>query len=70
MPKKYIKISFNIDINNSHNSITNAKTFFRKRSEYIMASKHVVPEAKDAMNRFKMEAANELGVFLLLKNLN
>ena len=35
-----------------------------------MAGKHVVPEAKDAMNRFKMEAANELGVFLLLKNLN
>lgn len=27
-----------------------------------MASKHVVPEAKDAMNRFKMEAANDLGV--------
>ena len=27
-----------------------------------MASKHVVPEAKDAMNRFKMEAANEVGV--------
>ncbi|MBE6762441.1 MAG: alpha/beta-type small acid-soluble spore protein [Clostridia bacterium] len=29
-----------------------------------MASKHVVPEAKDAMNRFKMEAANEVGVNL------
>ena len=27
-----------------------------------MASKHVVPEAKDAMNRFKMEAATEVGV--------
>ena len=27
-----------------------------------MAGKHVVPEAKDAMNRFKMEAANEVGV--------
>jgi small acid-soluble spore protein D (minor alpha/beta-type SASP) len=27
-------------------------------------SKHVVPEAKDAMNRFKMEAANEVGVNL------
>lgn len=25
-----------------------------------MANKHVVPEAKDAMNRFKMEAANEV----------
>ena len=29
-----------------------------------MASKHVVPEAKDAMNKFKMEAANEVGVTL------
>lgn len=27
-------------------------------------SKHVVPEAKDAMNRFKMEAASEVGVNL------
>lgn len=25
---------------------------------------HVVPEAKEAMNRFKMEAANEVGVNL------
>ena len=25
-------------------------------------SKYVVPEAKDALNRFKMEAANEFGV--------
>lgn len=29
-----------------------------------MAKKHVVPEAKDALNRFKMEAANEVGVNL------
>ena len=29
-----------------------------------MAGKHVVPEAKDALNRFKMEAANEVGVNL------
>ena len=29
-----------------------------------MANKHVVPEAKDAMNRFKMEAATEVGVNL------
>ncbi len=27
-------------------------------------AKHVVPEAKDAMERFKMEAANEVGVSL------
>lgn len=25
-------------------------------------AKSVVPEAKDALNRFKMEAANEVGV--------
>jgi hypothetical protein len=27
-------------------------------------AKHVVPDAKDALNRFKMEAANEVGVNL------
>ena len=29
-----------------------------------MSNKNVVPEAKQAMNRFKMEAANEVGVNL------
>ncbi len=29
-----------------------------------MANKNVVPEAKEALNRFKMEAASEVGVFL------
>ena len=28
------------------------------------SSKNVVPEAKEALNRFKMEAANEVGVNL------
>ncbi len=27
-----------------------------------MANKNVVPEAREALNRFKMEAANEVGV--------
>ncbi len=27
-------------------------------------AKHVVPDAKDALNRFKMEAASEVGVNL------
>ncbi len=27
-------------------------------------AKNVIPEAKDALNRFKMEAANEVGVNL------
>ena len=30
----------------------------------FMSGKHVVPEAKDAMERFKMEAASEVGVNL------
>ena len=29
-----------------------------------MSNKNVVPEAKESMNRFKMEAANEVGVNL------
>ncbi|MCL2083154.1 MAG: alpha/beta-type small acid-soluble spore protein [Oscillospiraceae bacterium] len=29
-----------------------------------MANKYLVPEAKDAMNRFKMESASEVGVHL------
>lgn len=29
-----------------------------------MANKHVVPDAKEALNRFKMEAASEVGVNL------
>ncbi len=30
----------------------------------MATNKHVVPEAKQAMNRFKMEAASEVGVNL------
>ena len=37
--------------------------FTKQRGEFTMA-KNVVPEAKDALNRFKMEAANEVGVNL------
>ena len=29
-----------------------------------MANKYLIPEAKDAMNRFKMESASEVGVQL------
>ena len=35
----------------------------RKRGVFVMA-KNTVPEAKEALNRFKMEAAAEVGVFL------
>ncbi len=36
------------------------------RKEFIMAStnKKLVPEAKEALDKFKMEAANEVGVNL------
>ena len=30
----------------------------------MSSNKHVVPEAKEAMEKFKMEAANEVGVNL------
>ena len=30
-------------------------------------AKNTVPEAKDALNRFKMEAASEVSVFFALK---
>ena len=30
-------------------------------------TKNTVPEAKDALNRFKMEAANEVGVQIDIK---
>lgn len=30
----------------------------------MASNKSVVPEAKEALNRFKMEAASEVGVFL------
>lgn len=30
----------------------------------MMANKTLVPEAREALNRFKMEAANEVGVTL------
>ncbi len=39
---------------------------YLKERNLIMASsnKNLVPEAKDALNKFKMEAANEVGVTL------
>lgn len=41
------------------------KRKFTKKECITMASnKSVVPEAKEALNRFKMEAASEVGVFL------
>jgi len=34
------------------------------REVYVMTSKNIVPEAREGLNRFKMEAANEVGVTL------
>ena len=50
------------------NNIANAKTHYLiKRSVLKMAkssNKSVVPEAREALNKFKMEAASEVGVNL------
>ena len=46
----------------ANNSNANARENFL--GEKNTMAKNVVPEAKDALNRFKMEAANEVGVNL------
>ena len=47
-------------------TIVNAKKFCENfsRRVFSMSRKNVVPEAKEAMERFKMEAASEVGVNL------
>ena len=57
---KKSKFTYNKKRIYSQDNIANAKTKFYRRV-FTMA-KNVVPEAKDALNRFKMEAANDLGV--------
>ena len=45
--------------------ITNAKEINSRRSGKRMSTnKNLVPEAKEALNKFKMEAASEVGVNL------
>ena len=45
--------------------IANAKEINSRRSGKRMStSKNLVPEAKEALNKFKMEAASEVGVNL------
>ncbi len=48
----------------TQNTFANAKEIFVLRSVKEMANKSVVPEAREGLNRFKMEAANEVGVNL------
>ena len=58
--KKILNFTFYIKDKTENNTIASAK---RQGVKKVMA-KHVVPEAKDALNRFKMEAASEVGVNL------
>ena len=37
---------------------------YKSKGVIVMANKSLVPEAKEGLNRFKMEAANEVGVNL------
>ena len=47
---------------NTQNTIANAKQV--KRSEIKMAKQTLVPQAREALDKFKMEAASEVGVNL------
>ena len=59
-----LKITFNIHDSMAQNTNANAKNILT-RSVFDMASrKNVVPEAREALDRFKMEAASEVGVNL------
>ena len=46
------------------NGFASAQTVQNRRIKTMASNKTLVPEAKEAMERFKMEAANEVGVNL------
>lgn len=71
-PKKFPESSCYRAAEKNHNTIANAvkKRCNFKERKIVMANKPVVPNAKEAMNKFKMEAANEVGVFSPLKLLH
>ncbi len=48
----------------SHASLFDFALYKNLKGINIIMAKHVVPDAKDALNRFKMEAASEVGVNL------
>ena len=55
----------NIFLKAINNMIANAKEINSRRSGKRMSTnKNLVPEAKEALNKFKMEAASEVDVFL------
>ena len=43
---------------------TSYQSEYKSKGVIVMANKSLVPEAKEGLNRFKMEAANEVGVNL------
>ena len=61
------KININIYYGLKHNSVE-AKAFEDKikiiEEKNTMSNKSLVPEAKEALNKFKMEAASDVGVNL------
>ncbi len=61
MPFLFTKIDTNIYHTADNNTIADAN---KKKERKLMANKIVVPQAREALDRFKMEAANEVGVNL------
>ena len=68
MHLKITKINSYKKINSTNNNIETKRVSKKFNSflqgEKIMANKSLVPEAKEALNRFKMESAAEVGVNL------
>jgi hypothetical protein len=69
--KKIDKFTCNkkIVLNNNNNetervSKSQISCFKQHKENCIMANKSLVPEAKEALNKFKMEAASDVGVNL------
>ena len=53
-------LEFTVSVNGS----ASEQTVQNRRNETMASNKTLVPEAKEALERFKMEAANEVGVNL------
>ena len=52
------------DCGEKNERVCRLQTVQNRRIETMASNKTLVPEAKEAMERFKMEAANEVGVNL------
>ncbi len=53
-----------ISVNNAKDIIANANELRRGEIQMASSKKNVVPQAREALDRFKMEAASEVGVNL------